>query len=501
MRLEVKTLLPKPHAPRPTPIKTMRWFKRKKQVAAEAKPVMLRARYDAAQHTSEYARYWQHADGLSAAAAMTPDIRRTLRNRARYEVANNSYAFGIVETLADYLIGTGPRLQLRLADTVSCNRAEAQFEAWAEAVRLADKLKTMRRSYAVDGEAFAILTTNPGLNSPVKLDIQLIEADRVETPIQLMGDDRIADGIEHDAYGNPAFYYVLKEHPGDLNGVSQDYWRVPADAMLHWFKHTRPGQRRGISELTPALNLFAQLRRYCLAVIAAAETAAEFAMVIYTRTPPGGDAAECEPMDAVELDRRRATVLPEGWELGQVKAEQPTTGYAEFVKQKLFEICRCFGIPFGIAFGNFEGFNYSSGRLDNQCFYKKIRNEQADLALSVLNPILRAWLWEASLMEGVLPQPLRTVQAIPHEWFFDGNEHVDPVKEANAQKIRLQSHTTTLATEYARQGKDWESELHQRAKEKQLMRDLGLEEVGLEEVGLEEEKEQTLIDLSLPEDS
>lgn len=449
----------------------------------------LEARYDAAQHTAEYTRYWQHADGLSAGAAMTPDIRRTLRNRARYEVANNSYAFGIVETLADYLIGTGPRLQLRLDDTVACNRAEMQFEQWAEAIRLADKLKTMRRSCAVDGEAFAMLTTNPGLNCPVKLDLQLIEADRVETPIQLMGDDRIADGIEYDIYGNPAFYYVLKEHPGDLNGVSQDYWQVPAASMIHWFKHIRPGQRRGISELTPALNLFAQLRRYCLAVIAAAETAAEFAMVIYTRTPPGGDAAECEPMDAVELDRRRATVLPEGWELGQVKAEQPTTGYAEFVKQKLFEICRCFGIPFGIAFGNFEGFNYSSGRLDNQCFYKKIRNEQADLGIVALNPILRAWLWEASLMEGVLPQPLRMNTVIPHEWFFDGNEHVDPVKEANAQKIRLASHTTTLATEYARQGKDWESELQQRAKEKQLMTELGLSDETLTPTVLIEEKD------------
>ena len=47
-------------------------------------------------------------------------------------------------------------------------------------------------------------------------------------------------------------------------------------------------------------------------------------------------------------------------------------------------------------------------------------------------------------------------------------------KEANAQKIRLASHTTTLANEYARQGRDWEAELKQRAKEIALMRELGL---------------------------
>ncbi|NLW83066.1 MAG: phage portal protein [Phycisphaerae bacterium] len=452
----------------------MRWFRRKNKVSRGPKTVTLRARYDAAQHTTEYARYWQHADGLSAQAAMTPEVRRTLRNRARYEVANNSYAFGIVETLADYLIGTGPRLQLRLPDTVQCNRVELQFEQWAEAVRLTDKLKTMRRSYAMDGEAFAMLTTNPALETTVKLDFQLIEADRVETPIQLMGDERINDGIEYDAYGNPAFYYVLKDHPGDMGGVSQDYLRVPASAMVHWYKHLRPGQRRGICELTPALNLFAQLRRYALAVLAAAETAAEFAMVLFTKTPPGGEAAECEPMDKVELERRMATVLPEGWELSQVRPEQPTTAYRDFVKQTLCEICRCLCMPFGIAFGNFEGYNYASGRLDNQGFFKKIKNEQADLSIAVLNPVLKAWLWEAALIEGFLPQAVRTVRSVPHEWFFDGVEHVDPVKEANAQRIRLDSNTTTLAAEFARQGRDWETELHQRAKEKQLLTQLGL---------------------------
>ena len=45
-------------------------------------------------------------------AAASPAVRRTLRNRARYEVANNSYARGIVLTLANDSIGTGPRLQL-----------------------------------------------------------------------------------------------------------------------------------------------------------------------------------------------------------------------------------------------------------------------------------------------------------------------------------------------------------------------------------------------------
>ena len=69
----------------------------------------------------------------------------------------------------------------------------------------------------------------------------------------------------------------------------------------------------------------------------------------------------------------------------------------------------------------------------------------------------------------------------PHEWFWDGHEHVDPVKEARAQATRLANQTATLATEYARVGLDWETELRQRAKEASLMEELGLARLSFRE--------------------
>jgi capsid protein len=63
---------------------------------------------------------------------------------------------------------------------------------------------------------------------------------------------------------------------------------------------------------------------------------------------------------------------------------------------------------------------------------------------------------------------------LTHQWFWDGQSPVDPLKDAAAQATRLENHTTTLAYEYAQQGRDWESELRQRAKETALMQLLGL---------------------------
>ena len=78
---------------------------------------VMKARYDAAATTNENRRHWQHADDLSANAANSPDVRKLLRNRCRYEIANNSYARGLVLTLANDVVGTGPRLQMLTEST------------------------------------------------------------------------------------------------------------------------------------------------------------------------------------------------------------------------------------------------------------------------------------------------------------------------------------------------------------------------------------------------
>jgi lambda family phage portal protein len=430
----------------------------------------LQARFDAALTTPDNRKHWANADHLSPDAAASPEVRRTLRNRARYEVANNAYARGIVLTLANDVIGTGPRLQM-LTDSAETNRViEAEFARWAKTVGLPEMLRTMRQARAQDGEAFALLFNNERLDAPVKLDVRLIEADQVTTPTLSLAKTNAVDGIVLDEFGNPREYHVLKEHPGDEKALATtEYDRIPAASMIHWFRADRPGQNRGLPDILPALPLFAQLRRYTLAVIAAAESAANIAVLMKTNAPAGGEAAEVEPMTEMEFAPNMAVFTPEGWEPSQVKAEQPATTYDMFKREILNEIARCLNMPFNIAAGNSSGYNYASGRLDHQTYFKAIRVEQAHLECVVLDRILSAWLAEA-----VKVFELGHIGEATHQWFWDGHGHVDPQKESTAQTQRLASHTTTLATEYARQGKDWETELRQRAKEVALMKELGL---------------------------
>ena len=155
------------------------------------------------------------------------------------------------------------------------------------------------------------------------------------------------------------------------------YRMIPAASMIHWFRKDRPGQNRGLPDILPALPLFAQLRRYTLAVIAAAESAANIAIFMKTSAPAGGEAAEVEPNAVMEFEPNMAVFGPEGWEPQQIRAEQPATTYEMFKREILNEIARCLNMPYNIAACNSSGYNYSSGRLDHQTYYKSIRVDQA----------------------------------------------------------------------------------------------------------------------------
>lgn len=436
---------------------------------------VIRARYDAAATNPDNRRHWANADGLSANAANNAEVRRILRNRSRYEVANNSYARGIVLTLANDVIGTGPRLQMLTSDVGANRRIEQAFGRWAKAIGLAEKLRTMRMARAMDGESFSMLISNPMLPTEVQLDLRVIEADQVATPDLASLNAPAVDGIVFDVVGNPIEYHVLREHPGgNARLATAEYDRVPVASMLHWFRADRAGQARGIPDIMPALPLFAQLRRFTLAVIAAAETAADFAGILYTDAPAGGESEAAEPFEPIELEQRALVTMPGGWKMSQLESQQPATTYAEFKKEILNEIARCLNMPFNVAAGNSSGYNYASGRLDHQTYFKAIRVDQANLECVILDRALEAWLEEAALIGGFLPRGLDVHGDYLHQWFWDSQEHVDPAKEASAQATRLASNTTTLAYEYARQGRDWEEALRQRAKEVALMKELGL---------------------------
>lgn len=421
------------------------------------------AKYDAAQTTAQNRNHWSQADSLAAVSANSPAVRQTLRNRSRYETGNNGFLRGMSRTLANDCVGKGPVLQVRTPSQQVNDVVERAWAEWSEAVGLAQKLRTMRKARMVDGEAFALMTTNRRLPTRIKLDVKLIEADQVENPtLQLQSE--LANGIRFDEDGNPLTYFILKTHPGDQYAPFSplDYDEVSADQVLHYFEPDRVGEIRGVPELTSTLSLGADGRRYRNAVVAAAETAANMATVIQTQAAPdtgAGSPPAATPYDVVNMPRNGALVLPDGYTIGQAKPEQPTTSHAQFNRELIVETARPVGMPYNVAAGDSSGYNYASGRLDHQTYHTSVDVEQDLLRVQVLERVFRAWLREAAtgMSQAVSRERLGdAVRSMPiaHQWLWPGSEHVDPEKEANAQTIRLNNGTTTRTRELAREGID-----------------------------------------------
>lgn len=441
----------------------------------------IKASYDAAQDTDIMQRHYSAADSLSAVSANDYTIRRKLRERSRYACANNAYLRGMIDTLADYTVGEGATLQLTYAGEAidsearrdAARQVETLFTDWAYRVELWPKLYTMQNAIDQDGEAFALLTSDaPNLAKPVTLNFTLFECDYFDLPYGEVEDETATDaGIRVDAQGRPIEYYKLDEHPGSTRGYSMPTagtW-LSAEIVLHAFRKQRPGQLRGIPKTTSVLDASEQARRFRLAVVTAAETAADVAAVMYGdgeadwAEPAGGK----WPYPRIEFERGAMVLAPVGARIEQIDAKQPVTTYDEYDKACVREQARGMGCPHSLALGTSADANFASGRLDLQQMDRAVEVQRRYvLEQLILDRLFEAWRDEALLMDGYLPQTY-TDEAAEYEWGWrwPRSGHVDQLKEAQADTERLENGTATLKEIYSRKGQDYLPQMQQRVRE------------------------------------
>jgi lambda family phage portal protein len=405
----------------------------------------LKARYDAAQTTIENEIHWSNADSPSVNASLTPEVRQKLRDRSRYEYANNSYYKGMMLTRNHYLISTGPHLRISFDNVSSedegfalAEQIQQRWDEWAERISLVEKLSTLLTATTVDGESFMIEMNDSRVVDGVQLDFRVYEAEQIQDPSRMNVIPQYIDGIYLDENGYPIAYNFLKYHPGDMyfgmTASAMNNWQMtlPADRVIHCYRVDRPGQSRGIPWITPALPMFAQFRRFTLATLTAAEAAANAAGVVYTDSAAlTADDIDYPDDDVFNLVRGSFPVMPAGWKMEQINPEHPAATFDSFRRGILSEIARCLSMPLNIAAANSENFNYASGRLDHQMFERSIVVERSGIERKILNRIFAKWYDEALVLPGYLP-PGITQMGLKPTWYWDGMPHVDPEKEANA---------------------------------------------------------------------
>lgn len=447
----------------------------------------LDASYDAAKTTPENIKHWRNATDKPAVMENTPFVRQRLRMRGRYEADNNCYCSGMVSTISCDTIGyVPPKLQVQTEDTGFNSYIEDEWHRWAtdSYVNLPAKLRILDEGKRIEGENFLALTSDAevGMRTGVMLGIVNLGSSRIADPTWNVGiaengrynDDGVIVNINT---GRPVAFKVVPpsdeiSYGGAALGIESV--AVSPRYLLQWFTPRRAGQFRGICEYTPALPLFAQLRRYDLATLTAAETAAMLAGIMKTNLPVSEPTAVAD-WTKTELERGTLLTLPEGWDATQFKAEQPLAVYKMYVDCVLRQIGRVLDMPFGVIAGDSSSYNYASARLDYTGYDERLKFDRQQLAIRILCPLFLEWLAEFSKLDS---RALRMVKNgyISHSWQFTKRPSIDPRKDADTSTIRIKNGTSNLAIECAKDGNNWEEVLQQRAIEQTRMRELGITE-------------------------
>lgn len=452
---------------------------------------------------------WKALNG-SADADLLGDLP-TLRQRSRDLNRNDAHASAITGTVVANVVGTGLRPQSRPdADALAIESKNVETfsrlaeRAWRRWCPTADSQNRMdfyeiqalvKRQILENGEVFILplmIKDEPGRRYSLALEV--IEADRVSTPLGMASNPNIRDGIELGSRGEPIAYHIRKRHPGDVilgqAGVADrnEWVRYPAvnkagrKNVLHLYAVKRPGQTRGEPFFAPVLSAFKDLGDFMEAEIVAARVAACFVAFVTksdTNAAFDGTATDAAGNRIESLEPGMVQYLGTGDTVDFGDPKRPSGTFEPFVLAVLRSIGASLGLPLELVLKDFSRTNYSSARaalLEARRFF---RADQTWLAARLCQPC-----WEWVLEEAWLREDLPAVDLFGESredwmrvsWIAPGWGWVDPVKEVESSKQAIEANLSTLADECAAQGRDWEDVLTQKKREQDRRNELGLAE-------------------------
>lgn len=426
----------------------------------------VRAAYESAKTTDYLKNVWAGADAFDADSANSRSVREPLVQRSRYEINNNGYSDGIAQTYATDLVGCGPALRMESGSNGFNQMVELTWDFWQKAIKFRRKLWCMAHAKHSDGEGMGVMRRNPRVKHPIPLDVVLYETEQFQTPALPFGQDGYIDGIGFDEFGNPLWYDLLHEHPGNANRVTfnREPERVAADRVLHWFKLRRPGQHRAVPECSSTLNVGAAARRWRESTLSAADRAAMLTLMMKTQMTPD-EADVIAPFSTMDVEKDLMNFLPEGWEPIQLDGKFPTASHESFNKSLIGEQARPKAMPYNRAAADSSGHNFASGKLDFMPYFAALEVDREDCNDLVLDPLFDVWFDLAVVRFGWLGGNPDAIGfgARAHSWDWPVLSNADQESEATANKTKLQSGQITLDDLYSEQGQDLEDKIAEMA--------------------------------------
>lgn len=448
-----------------------------------------------------------------------------LRQRSRSLFMSAPLAVSAIKTNRTNIVGEGLRLKstidadllgLSMDEAAAWQRAaEREFELWAKS-KFCDSTRVNNfyeiqqvacMSWLMNGDACVLLEyERPTKALPYGLRVHLIESDRVSTPnstgnnVYLYATDpdtknRIFNGVEVDSNNRVVAYHICSTYPNSNLYTRKEWKRVKAFGdktgtpnVLMIYETERAEQYRGVPYLAPVIESLKQLTRYSEAEMMAAVINGFFTVFITSEkgTTETGFTGVVDEEDQISDDDINYEIGPgmvnmlapgEGVEIADAK--RPSSNFDAFTTSLAKYVGAALEIPVELLVKHFSS-SYSASRAALLEAWKAFRMKRSWLASDFCQPVYEIFLTEAIASgrlkaPGFFLDPLIRAAYCGAQWNGPAQGMIDPVKEVNAAEKRINIGISTRQRETIEMtGGDFDSNVAQLAREKQLMEAAGI---------------------------
>lgn len=449
-------------------------------------------------------------DFLAQVNEVDQDIRtggKLLRNRSRHLAVNNAHATRAVNLYIDDVVGyNGHTFQSNIVELVEDTKKRKVLskpdrkanalieEKWADFCRKENCTVTRRDTYAKyqrkvgahkfrDGEAFIRRVWDPTAKYGFRL--QGIPPENIAEELNLAGRNSVIKmGIELDLWGAPIAYYVRKATPYTMIwGGSQylgDYYRVPANDMIHLFNGTFMNQTRGFTPMAPVMLMLHWVRGYGNASVLNAKISAA-KLGFFTEKDPNettgelGTGKKADGTPTINAKAGSFSRLGKNLDLLKWDPQYPHDQHKPFMQVTLAEIASGIHESYSALSGDWSQHNFSSQRGEMEPIRKHKKAEQQEM-IDDMDMVVFDWFLEGALMKNQLPSYNFTSQEKIRKPIFWGPnwDYIQPLDDIQAIRMAMESGVESPYDVAAKKNRKLEDIYQDIADAKELAEEMGI---------------------------
>lgn len=307
------------------------------------------------------------------------------------------------------------------------------------------------------------------------LKLQSVEADRIGSPYDRTDTDKYIGGINVDEYGRPESYTIFTR---TINNQYVSPVDIPAKEFVHLFDAARLDEYRGRSAFATALNATRDLQEAIKAEVQAIKYASYQSGIIMTESGAadagdyfarGASNDQGQAARLQSLDPGTVNYLSAGEKMEMFKSDRPTGAFGEFIRLIQAHICMAVGLPYGFAFDADK--SGPMARMEAAMAERTFLRWRGLLESQFLNRIKNIILLDAAA-RGLVPD---SDYLLDGRWCWPAKVSIDYGREANADIALWKAGLKTAGQIYSDMGEDYEEALRARAKEANMIKELGQE--------------------------